>query len=125
MKKILIFLCILAGLFAVGIAVILNSSLQTKLANSLMPELSVDKVSIGFSNAKLTGIKYTKLANIDEIEASYSIFDAIGGKINVKSLTIKNAKIDTKSMPTNPQKTGQKSAQAPASTKNEYKICAN
>lgn len=122
MKKILIFLCIIAGLFAIGIAVILNSSLQTKIANSLVPELSVDKVSIGFSNAKLTGVKYAKLANIDEIEASYSLFDAISGKINVQSLTIKNAKIDTKAIPSNAEKTEQKPTQTSVATKNEFKF---
>ena len=76
-----------------------NSSIQTNLINKIVPELSVKKVSIGLSNATLENIEYGKLAKVERIDASYSLFDVLLGEINVSSLKIKNAKVDTTALP--------------------------
>lgn len=98
MKKIFKFLsislCAIIAAAAIAVcALLFSTSLQTKIVNSVMPELKVGAASLSFSRIAIENLRYGNTADVKSLEMEYSALDALFGEINVNSLKIAGAKI--------------------------------
>ncbi len=99
-----------------------NSSIQTKIINSISPEFSVRKVSITPSKAIVEDAKIGKLVSIKRIDANYSLWDIPFKKIIISSLIIDDVNIDTRANKQSKKTEKQTSTQREQSSAKSTKI---
>ncbi len=101
MKKIFFFLflpILILAILAVSLFA-LSDSVQTKIANKISPNFSVEKVSISLSKATLENIKYKNFVSVKKVDASYSLLDIPLKKIKIYGLKLDGVNVNTKNSP--------------------------
>ena len=126
-KKLLI---ICAALVAAAVACIcaalFSATLQTKIANSISPELSVERAKISPTSAEIDGLKFGEQISAKKIEIAFSPLALLSRNIKIDSAKIAGLKVSTTgegktaqtALPAETQKTADaKSANAEAKTR--------
>lgn len=126
-KKLLI---ICAALVAAAVACIcaalFNATLQTKIANSISPELSLERAKISPTSAEIDGLKFGEQISAKKIEIAFSPLALLSRNIKIDSAKIAGLKVSTTgkgktaqtALPAETQKTADaKSANAEAKTR--------
>lgn len=99
MKILKIFFVAIGGLLALAAAAVcvllFNSGIQTKIANSVYPDFSVESVSIGLTGAQIKKPALKNAFSADSVELQYSLSALLSHRIKVDSAKISGAKIST------------------------------
>lgn len=95
-KKLLI---ICAALVAAAVACIcaalFSATLQTKIANSISPELSVERAKISPTSAEIDGLKFGEQISAKKIEIEFSPLALLSRNIKIDSAKIAGLKVST------------------------------
>ena len=93
-KIVSIFCAALAAVIVACIcALLFSTALQTKIANSVSPELSVERAKISPTSAEIDGLKFGGQISVKKIEIAFSPLALLSRNIKIDSAKIAGAKV--------------------------------
>lgn len=95
-KKLLIICAALVAAAVASIcAALFSATLQTKIANSISPELSVERAKISPTSAEIDGLKFGEQISAKKIEIEFSPLALLSRNIKIDSAKIAGLKVST------------------------------